>query len=179
MFSLIASFVDIFPEFMCFLQAFGFKLEAEDENFGGCQKRVLKPDCNTPGMDFGTILWASYCWSTRDILTSTNDIEEIMYNLRYVDKHNRELNNPWSLRQTAVYQKYTSETRASTWILLQPSEQAYKSLRNNMATTGNLVYDISIFWLHNIIFRSTEKNWRHYINYLQSNFQSLVRLTIS
>jgi hypothetical protein len=171
MFCMIASYIDIFPSFLPFLQAFGFKLGEEDKDFGGWQQRIKKrKEHNKSELDFGnsTLGGAS-------VGEFTNNVKEIVYNIRYVDKHHRQLQNPWSIRQTGVYQSYVSKTKCSVSIVLQPSERAYCRIRDEMMREVHLACDIaSVFGIHSIIIQNTQQNWRQYINYLQKELLVLV-----
>lgn len=98
-----------------------------------------------------------------------------MYNLRYADKHGRDRKNPWSIRHTAIYQRFNSATKSSIWILLQPSEVSYKDLKDAVEDFDNTTHlDQSKLLLHELFFWNANKNWRDYINFLQKELLTLV-----
>lgn len=100
-------------------------------------------------------------------------MEEFAYNLRYVEKHGRDLKSPWSVRHMAVYQQFNAEKRSSKWILLHPSAAARQQLKkvvSDVACHG----PVDQRFLHLTFLWVTEKNWREYVNYLQKEFRPLV-----
>ncbi|KAH8587929.1 hypothetical protein B0O99DRAFT_601212 [Bisporella sp. PMI_857] len=148
MFREIAASFKVFPQFLDVLFAFGFKLRAEDENFGCYHSRVHR---------------------SNDINGNDGHFKfEFTYNLRYPDKHGRDLNDPWSIRNMAVYQQFNSVTTSSSWIILQPSKACYRLLRDFSNGSEYSQARISGLPLVNMLyFWSIEKNWRDYINYLE------------
>jgi hypothetical protein len=93
----------------------------------------------------------------------------------------REAEYPWVLRQMAVYQNYCPKTSSSNWIFLQPSEHITSVLSKNVRNSeGNdelslLNYEFASS-LNLAILVSTEMDWRQYINYLESEINTLVRV---
>ncbi|PVI08330.1 hypothetical protein DM02DRAFT_722620 [Periconia macrospinosa] len=149
MFNTLASSISMFPPFMDFLSTFGFKLRAEDENFQCYHKCITRE--------------SSIC-----------DTVEFMYNIRYPAKHGRNIQDPWSIRNTAVYQKYNCEQRSCIWVMLQPSEVDYQLISRWNEHSQDSYYQgkisstirLSLLW-------NAAHNWRPYMNYLESELSTL------
>lgn len=109
------------------------------------------------------------CCRTADYL----QCEEFAYNVRYVENHGWDLENPWSVRHMAVYHQFDAEKKSSNWILLHPSaavRQQLEKVVSEVACAG----PADRRFLHLIFLWSTEKNWRDYVNYLENEFKALV-----
>lgn len=119
-----------------------------------------------------------YCWGyflvpsccqTADL----SSMEEFAYNIRYVEKHGRDLKNPWLVRHMAVYHRFNAEKKSSKWILLHPSAivcQQLEKVVSDVACHGpadRRFLHLTFLWI-------TEKKWREYVNYLQKEFTALV-----
>lgn len=100
---------------------------------------------------------------------------EIAYNVKHVARHGRASpHDPFSIRQTGIYQKFQSSSATSVWILLQPPETL--SERLTAAAGHHQVSDpVAQLGYHVFIFQCLSENWRDYINYFEENFTSLVR----
>lgn len=86
--------------------------------------------------------------------------------------------NPWdwSLRKTAVYQKFDYETQSSTWITVFPSERVRTRVQETLEaqskqTTKKIGH--KAIEAHVGIFANAAENWRSYYNcldkYLEDN----------
>jgi hypothetical protein len=104
-------------------------------------------------------------------------LAEFCYNLRYVEKNDRNRGNQWSLRQTGIYQRVDLKCHRSTWILLQPSNYARKRLEENLKhqKKGSCSFEENPMLLHILFLSAAESNWREYIADLQSQLDELVR----
>jgi hypothetical protein len=104
-------------------------------------------------------------------------LAEFCYNLRYVEKNDRNRGNQWSLRQTGVYQRVDLKCHRSTWILLQPSNYVRKRLEENLKhqKKGSCSFEENPMILHTLFLSAAESNWREYIADLQSQLDVLVR----
>jgi hypothetical protein len=107
---------------------------------------------------------------------------ELHYTLRYVEKHGRDLSNPWSVRQVAIYQQVNFGRCFACWIIIH----ANKLLQDNLSKTmhketpnfdSHEVLLRSIFSRHLIIVASAVQNWNAYLDYLSSEFKKTVRGT--
>src|SRR5438045_1558114 len=76
---------------------------------------------------------------------------EFCYSIRYMEKNGRETGDPWSLRQSGVYQKVDAQTGNSTWILLQPAESIRQRLRKSLEELGEHTRDRDRFRYHILI----------------------------
>jgi len=99
--------------------------------------------------------------------------------MRYMAKHNRSSKNPWSLRQVGVYHQITPQDGKSTWILLQPSEDAYEDVvshceNSELRSTKEEDVEASCL-LYLDLLDSLSLSWGDYIEYLWSEVENLVR----
>jgi hypothetical protein len=84
--------------------------------------------------------------------------------LRYVELNNRDENAPWSVRQTAIYQKYRNPG-ASTWAFVAISQRAEERLDMYLRTAGSMD-DLNPFEIHLLLLDTAMANWRPYMVYL-------------
>jgi hypothetical protein len=89
-----------------------------------------------------------------------------------VEKNGRDWGSPWSLRQTAVYQRFDVKSRKSVWILMQPSKHIRHWLENNLLGIGKS--DESFMLLHILFLSSMEENWTDYLEDLLLRVNGLV-----
>lgn len=156
------------PGFVDFLQAFGRKASSSDTGFGGC-KRKIEYAPTSPGF--------VQAERKRGI-----EYYEICYNLKYAEKNNRLPEDPWSVRQTCVYQKFEYDCKRSTWILVQPSERARNRLQEVFKSRTTEDIDRSVhnpLDIHLLFISASAENWRWYFNYLEESLIDMVRLPLS
>ncbi|CZR63125.1 uncharacterized protein PAC_13022 [Phialocephala subalpina] len=139
-----------FPPLYDYVSAFGYKLSAEDENFG--------------------------CFHGH--ISNFNDKKEIpalemAYNLRYAHKHGRQLRDPWSIRHSAIYQRCEQKTESTCCIIIQPSEAFYCQLKQLLHLNGTRSAPAITAVIHSAFLWDTERNWRQYINYLEKELSTL------
>ena len=72
------------------------------------------------------------CHFVNIIRKRSYDWKELCYTLRYYEENGRASGNPWSLRQTAVYQKYDRQEDRWTWFLIQPSHSFLSQLESSL-----------------------------------------------
>lgn len=102
--------------------------------------------------------------------------------LKYPEDNGRgEGADPWSIRQTGVYQRFESETRTSLWILLQPKQQTAADSRIKNLLIANTKGDSFELEeqppLVGLITLSTYfANWRAYMAYYEKEELTLVCL---
>jgi hypothetical protein len=89
-----------------------------------------------------------------------------------VEKNGRNWGSPWSLRQTAVYQRFDIKSKKSAWILMQPSTHIRDWLENNLSGIDKL--DESFMLLHLLFLSSMEENWTDYLDDLILQVNALV-----
>ena len=109
-----------------------------------------------------------------------NSWVEISYQLRYVERNKRKCGDPWSLRQTGVYHKYSAQDELSPenlWILFHPMPKsvAYKRLQETTAAElrGRDTRPDPLR-LHLLVFSSYVDNWRLYLHDITRKFLELV-----
>ncbi|KAH8651810.1 hypothetical protein BGZ60DRAFT_420312 [Tricladium varicosporioides] len=100
---------------------------------------------------------------------------ECAYGYRYVELNHRDQAkrenpdyDPWSVRQSAVYQQYNSEYKRIMFILITPSETARKNLEKAILHASENGRALNAFDLHRILISTLHENWRLYIRSLES-----------
>ncbi|KAF8537272.1 hypothetical protein BDD12DRAFT_847584 [Trichophaea hybrida] len=142
-FKTLCHFYRVFPKYLHCVFQFREKHCEEEEYFsGGCYRHVHEDE------------------------SKHSAIFEICYNVRYFEKHGRQLEDPWSSRQCSVYQNYSQRSNASTWILIHiPNGTRDHLERFNSETEGSSQSDHPMR-IHMHLLLSCEKNWGPYIGYL-------------
>ncbi|KAH8161553.1 hypothetical protein CIB48_g6688 [Xylaria polymorpha] len=104
---------------------------------------------------------------------------EICYTVRFFEENQRNTSNPWSLRQTAVYQGVDYSTDTSTFILLQPSSYIERRLGDKLhaITHDESSHELRHILLHLVLLSSSLVNWRHYIATQISDLEQLEEKT--
>jgi hypothetical protein len=111
---------------------------------------------------------------------------ECAYGFRYVELNHRTLApkenpdyDPWSVRQSAIYQRYDSQYKRIMFILFAPSETARKNLEDAVRRAGSR-RKLNAFDLHRILLSTLHENWRLYVRSLESLMtQQVCRLQTS
>ena len=108
-------------------------------------------------------------------------LTELCYTVQYVEENGRKDGDPWSSRQTGVYQQVHSQTRKSVWIIIQPSKHTQEYLEQTFQDQGQKLYgpESNPMLLHTVILLTTSQNWEGYIEYLYSRFLKIVSRTLS
>ena len=119
---------------------------------------------------FGTKLYPIVFASARSLIDT-----ECAYGLRYAELNNREGNNPWSIRQTAFYHKYTAADKSSSWIMIAASERIRSSLDLYVKSCTDLAL-FNPFEVHVLVLDSALANWRSYIIDLTERITLQVRM---
>ena len=86
------------------------------------------------------------------------------YGLRFVELNQRSEKHPWSLRQSAVYQKYYLDGN-STRILINPSIAAFRGLQSYYQSNPN-IQQTDPLEVHALLIDSSLSNWRAYMIWL-------------
>jgi hypothetical protein len=107
-------------------------------------------------------------------MAPANLLLELSYLLQYVEENGRNHGDPWSLRQTGVYQQANIENRRSAWIFLQLPRSVRHRLetilrRSEVSTIGSLMR------FHGVLLLDTVENWGKYIEYIHSQLRVVVR----
>jgi hypothetical protein len=100
---------------------------------------------------------------------------EIGYNVKYVARHGRTYpNDPFSIREVGVYQKYSSKDRTCQWIFLQAPDALKDRIRATMECSGDERRPASQVQIHALLLCSVSEEWRDYLVYLEENFNKVV-----
>ncbi|RWA04536.1 hypothetical protein EKO27_g10569 [Xylaria grammica] len=128
----------ISPIFLDAIMAFGSKVTGEDDPYFN--------------------LCSSQTHSSEE-----NGDYELCYLLRTYEKHGRKwLNDPWSLRQMAVYERFDASEGRSVWILIQPfSRGKSEFLRQCFRSQASRITDAK---LHGAFIGTALANWRWYLD---------------
>lgn len=103
---------------------------------------------------------------------------ELCYNVRFVERHNRQNGNPWSFRHTAIYQQMNYKDRVFRSILLHPPntvETAVKDLLSSMDARSLASHQDPLL-VHILMCLITESGWRPFIADLEKEVADLVCL---
>ena len=167
------SYHSVFAPFLNIIQAYGCKTRVDEKCWDGCYSYIRE---EAQKAEHSSRFGESNCHASRP--STDFEIWEFCYNLRYVERNGRNHGDPWSLRQTGVYHSYDYKSQKSIWIILQPSTYVLEHIENVLRT---LPRDDSLsrggyMLLHCFILSSMERNWRDYIEDLQTRLDGLVSL---
>jgi hypothetical protein len=95
--------------------------------------------------------------------------EDICYNLRYFEKHGRDLQDPWSCRQSVVHQKYAFGDATSALIVIQPSRRWETGLDD--VNFNKITHPLALHLRS--ISPAVANNWE-YLEYMSNELLSLV-----
>lgn len=103
--------------------------------------------------------------------------KELCYVNRFIEQNGRNRGDPWSHRQTGVYQKIHFDTGYSSCLILQLSRSIQKQFKDAIAehVPGRTGQGAQMMQLHLLILISTADNWSEYIEHLYSMVKVLVR----
>ncbi|MCJ1453190.1 hypothetical protein MMC28_003536 [Mycoblastus sanguinarius] len=147
----------VFPPFLDFVHAFGFKisdLEHENQSIECYRRHIVHRSDSLEGVE----------------------LYELCYNLQFFELNGRSVNTPWSLRQTGVYQKVNFQTKTTVWILLQPSKRAEKRLKDAFGSRTSqtpLTEMNSPMKLHQPFLHVAVSGWNEYVAYLRKDVNAL------
>lgn len=169
----ILSWHHVFVSFIDVIHSFGFKKSANDDilrcqSYHGYLSTGLNP--RQPYL-YGISVPSQLSYSR------LKPISELCYIVQYVEKNGRDRGDPWSLRQTGVYEQVDIETGKSVWIILQPSSSARQCLEQGLQTLDQDTYGRNTsdpMLLHSIFLLATADNWVEYIKHLHSQADEMV-----
>lgn len=101
---------------------------------------------------------------------------EICYSILHIERHNRSLQDPWSLRQTGVYHQFSGEMATSRWIFLNLGESLQRFPQDFLV--AKIANEHCQLGLHVRLLNILGSNWIEYIEYLELELRKLVRTTI-
>jgi hypothetical protein len=107
---------------------------------------------------------------------STTDIH---YRLQYVVRNFRNRGDPFSLRQTGVYHKFSRDVDESVWIILHPSADIQRRLRLALQNIPTECRKSNPMLLHLVFISSTASGWDQYIEHLRLELESFVIMQLS
>lgn len=150
----------VFLPVLDLIQAFGFKKNATEHSWAGYRTYV----------------------STQYTRISDQRRKEICYNFYYMERTNRTKGDPWSFRQSGIYQQMYPDGETTSWIILQPP--------NGMIANIKEAFDVPIEETNNVAKRTViglrlhvtfitfmATNWAEYVEHLQCQLSDLVSLS--
>jgi hypothetical protein len=94
---------------------------------------------------------------------------EISYVTPYVERHGRDLKDPWSLRQVGVYHQ-TTAGETSRWVFIDLKSHA-ESYLNDLLSDSSEKPEVAI---HALLAMHLCKNWADYVEYLANELGKYV-----
>ncbi|KAI0550438.1 hypothetical protein F4679DRAFT_542383 [Xylaria curta] len=146
-FSMICDHARITPFFLHFVVGMGAKFSSNDEDFMACYSTFLSEEdrpASKPETRGGS-LWA------------------ICYNIRHFERHNRDLEDPWSCRQSALHHSFMPISKKSVWVTIQPPEVFDLTIRSSTHP----------MYLHVQYLQAAIANWREYLDSFAQRFKVL------
>jgi vacuolar-type H+-ATPase catalytic subunit A/Vma1 len=84
---------------------------------------------------------------------------------------------PWSIRQSAVYHKFTpNEARKSTFVIIAPSTSGEQMIEHSIDLAVEDAEAVSPFNLHRLLIADSMKNWQDYMATLEEMLTEQVGL---
>ncbi|KAI1460048.1 hypothetical protein F4805DRAFT_13777 [Annulohypoxylon moriforme] len=141
----------ITPFFLHFVVGMGLKFSSKDEDFMSCYSTFISED--------------NYMVSSLNnkVETRCDSLWEICYNIRHFERHHRDLEDPWSCRQSALHQSFSTVSKQPTWVIIQPPETFDLSLESIPHPMT-----LHIRYLHSAL-----ANWREYLDSFAQKFKLL------
>ena len=164
----------IYAPFLDFVRAFGVKFGAEDEDFGGFNCRFSMATGARKSYGTSLLFMCAFSFSNVSLV-----LQELCYNVRYVERHGRKGEYPWSFRQTALYHKWNESTGTSMWILLQPPDVIKRNLARAFGNDNNessRFHWKTPFFTHMMILLTTEAGWRAFVIELEKQIENQVKI---
>ena len=158
LFEKMMSTFHVLPRFREFVLLFGAKHGENEIGPPQLRFRRLAAAANEKQTDYLGFGMAS----ARIALSKTDQYSDCAYGLRYVELKQRKSDDPWSVRQTAIYHKYRSKRKASTWIMISASPKTELCLDRYVRSCTDLA-GLNPFEIHLIVLDTALANWRPYI----------------
>ena len=97
---------------------------------------------------------------------------DVCYNIRHFEQHRRELDDPWSCRQSAIHQKFYFANGHSKWIVVHPPLLFGETLKYiHCSQTAHPM------GLHLQYLTAGAANWREYLNHIGEKLAALVSIS--
>jgi len=166
--TLMANF-KIVPRFKEFVLLFGARIAENEIGPPSFRSRTFSPQNALYGgqcsagfgketdLRFGALLMSSEC----------------AYGLRYAELNHRDIQRPWSVRQTALYHRYDADKKSSTWVMIAPSQKVELRIERYIKSCDD-VANHSPFEFHIIILDTVLANWRPFIIHLTESITKQV-----
>ena len=92
-----------------------------------------------------------------------------------MERNGRLHGNPWSIRQTGVYHRYSPLENSSVWLLLHPLANSIAQKRlNDCYSRPHCGLNINPLRIHILLLSSYLDNWRWYLKDLGNTFLKIV-----
>ncbi|KAI1125641.1 hypothetical protein F5Y10DRAFT_246502 [Nemania abortiva] len=156
MFQTLFTINSITPQFLKIMMGLGRKSSSIDEDFMSCYSQFAEP---VQGED----VYSSERQHSTGV--SNRGLSDLCYNIRHFERHGRDLDDPWSCRQSAIHQKYNMDTNHSDWIIVHPPLRFIPRM-----TDYNKTHPMQ---LHLNYLAAGIGGWREYLNYLSSQLKLL------
>jgi hypothetical protein len=82
--------------------------------------------------------------------------------------------DPWSVRQTTVYQQYDSAHDRNVFFLIAPSQRLKEALQVALTRRAESNMPLNAFEMHRIVLCTLHDNWRSYLRSLEKELANLV-----
>jgi hypothetical protein len=86
------------------------------------------------------------------------------------------MGNPWSIRHTAICERYNATNKTTRWILIQPSDDFKAQALEYMDSTTD--QRPNALGLHMLFMFSSATHWREYTNFLEHKLNELVSIVV-
>jgi len=149
--------IRVCPRFKEFVMSFGAKTNEYDYSTPACKIRTSST--SSP---------LSYPSGVAENLQRL----ECLYGFRYAASTNDD--DPWSMRQIAVYQNYDFSARKVVWTVVGASQPAEKLLRTRMETSSDKPSIVDVFSLHASLLDMSLADWRRFLWDLTEKVQKVV-----
>lgn len=174
MMSLLFTYNQVIPAFLDFVLTFGRRERAQELHYGGfrSESRLLGspnsikiPELGRSGRDF-----------------------RLCYNLKSVEPSPRQVDWPWSVRQTAIHHSFDIVTGRASWIIVKGDDLIENRVKEATDPAGHT--DTSCFDTNSRSFASSlnthlvyidwaGENWQTYIDFLENQAQGDTRRVLS
>lgn len=146
MFKYLCTSIEIHPQFLNLVFGFGYRTSSADD---------------TSITFYNSSLFKAY----EDPLPRAYDVS---FNLRFFERHGRDLADPWSCRQSAIYQKFLVAEMRSIWVVIHEPQLFQDTLGETSLTAANHPLSIHLWYI-----RSATYYWRDYLKFRSSEIHSL------
>jgi hypothetical protein len=165
-FRAIASDIRVFTPFVDIVRAFGRKVEDGQRARHTVHSHIPRKNGRTSNAScFGNIT------SHHIVIKQRTEVpSEFCYILHYMELNGRRKGHPWSLRQTAVYQRLDLSEERSIWILLQHSPYIHRCLTSYLENEdrSSVACKDAALHLHFVFLFAGTRNWHAYIQHVES-----------